>query len=80
MKSPINKLIYILFLLLGLYQCFISKDYLQAAASLGIGLAFDPFDIEQKWNNRPAWQKIVLFIHLGLVAVMFGLGIGLTNK
>lgn len=80
MKPPFNKFIYIAFLLLGLYQCLISKDYLQAAASLGIGLAFDPFDVEQKWNDRPTWQKIVLFIHLGFVAAMFGLGISLNSK
>jgi len=31
---------------------------MQAASSLGIGIAFDPFDIEQKWNDRPTWQKV----------------------
>jgi hypothetical protein len=46
----------------------------------GIGLAFDPFDQEQKWNDRPTWQKAVLIIHLGLVAAMFGFGIGLNDK
>jgi hypothetical protein len=53
---------------------------MQATASLGIGLAFDPFDQEQKWNDRPTWQKAVLIIHLALVAAMFGLGIGLNDK
>jgi hypothetical protein len=53
---------------------------MQAAASFGIGLAFDPFDIEQKWNERPTWQKAVLIINLALVAAMFGLGIGLNDK
>mgnify|MGYP006893314566 FL=1 len=53
---------------------------MQATASLGIGLAFDPFDQEQKWNDRPTWQKAVLIIHLGLVAAMFGFGIGLNDK
>ena len=80
MKSSINKFLYIGFLLLGLYQAFFSKDYIQAAASFGIGLAFDPFDIEQKWNERPTWQKAVLIINLALVAAMFGLGIGLNDK
>ena len=63
-----------------MYQAIISKDYIQAAGSMGIGLAFDPFDIEQKWNDRPTWQKVVLFIHLALVAAMFGFGIGLNDK
>jgi hypothetical protein len=51
MKTPFNKFLYIGFLLLGLFQAFFSKDYMQAAASLGIGMAFDPFDPEQKWNE-----------------------------
>ena len=80
MNSPFNKFLYIGFLLLGLYQATISKDYIQAAASMGIGLAFDPFNLEQKWNDRPTWQKAILIIHLGLVAAMFGFGIGLNDK
>ncbi|WP_396209979.1 hypothetical protein [Flavobacterium sp.] len=80
MNKSFNKLLYIGFLLLGLFQAFFSKDYMQAAASLGIGMAFDPFDPEQKWNDRPNWQKAVLIIHLGLVAAMFGFGIGLNDK
>ena len=80
MKTSFNKFLYIGFLLLGLFQAFFSKDYMQAASSLGIGLAFDPFNLEQKWNDRPIWQKTVLIIHLALVAAMFGLGIGLNDK
>jgi hypothetical protein len=80
MNAPFNKFLYIGFLLLGLYQAAISKDYMQSAASMGIGLAFDPFNLEQKWNDRPIWQKTVLIIHLALVAAMFGFGIGLNDK
>ena len=80
MKTSLNKFLYIGFLLLGLFQAFFSKDYMQAASSLGIGLAFDPFNLEQKWNDRPIWQKTVLIIHLALVAAMFGFGIGLNDK
>jgi hypothetical protein len=80
MKTPFNKVLYIGFLLLGFFQALHSKDYMQAASSFGIGLAFDPFDPEQKWNERPMWQKVVLFIHLGLVAAMFGFGVGLNDK
>jgi len=53
---------------------------MEAAASLGIALAFDPFDQDQKWNDRPTWQKAVLIIHLGLVAAMFGFGMGIGDK
>ena len=80
MKTPFNKFLYIGFLILGLFQAIFSKDYIQAASSLGIGLAFDPFDTEQKWNDRPTWQKTGLIIHLALVAAMFGFGIGLNEK
>ena len=80
MKTSFNKFIYIGFLLLGLYQALFSKDYMQSASSLGIALAFDPFDQEQKWNDRPNWQKAVLIIHLAFVAAMFGFGIGLNDK
>ncbi|MDI1233269.1 MAG: hypothetical protein PSX81_03185 [bacterium] len=80
MKQPFNKFLYIGFLILGAYQALFSKDYMQAAASLGIALAFDPFDQEQAWNLRPIWQKIVLIIHLACVAAMFGFGIGLDSR
>lgn len=80
MKTPVNKFLYVGFLLLGVYQFIFTKDYLQAAASLGIGLAFDPFNQEQKWNDRPIWQKTILIIHLALIAAMFGFGIGLLDK
>lgn len=73
MKTPINKILYIGFLLLGIYQALFTKDYMQAASSLGIGMAFDPFNPEQKWNDRPIWQKTVLFTQLALVAVLFAI-------
>lgn len=80
MKTPFNKFLYIGFLLLGLFQAFFSKDYMQATASLGIALAFDPFNQEEKWKDRPTWQKAVLIIHLALVAALFGFGIGMNDK
>lgn len=80
MNTPFNKYLYVGFLLLGTYQAFFNKDYIQASASFGIGLAFDPFDPSQPWNERPTWQKIVLYVHLAIVAAMFGLGVGLNDK
>jgi hypothetical protein len=65
---------------LGLYQALWHKDYMQAAASMGIGLAFDPFNPDQKWTERPTWQKLVLVLNLVIVAVMFGFGIALNSK
>jgi hypothetical protein len=80
MKTPVNKFIYLGFLVLGIYQAIFTKDYIQATSSLGIGMAFDPFNPEHKWNDRPTWQKAVLIIHLALVAGLFGFGIGLNDK
>lgn len=79
MHTPFNKVLYIGFLLLGIYQALVAKDYMQAAASMGIALAFDPFNPEQKWNDRPLWQKAVLIIHLLLVASVFVSGMWLKN-
>lgn len=80
MKTPINKFLYVGFLVLGIYQMIYKRDYMEAAASLGIALAFDPFNVEQNWNQRPTWQKTLLVAHLALVAAMFGFGIGLNDK
>lgn len=80
MKTPFNKFLYIGFIIIGLYQTIFTKDYMQDAASMGIGLAFDPFDTEQKWNERPTWQKAVLIVHLAAVAALFGYGVGLNDK
>ncbi len=80
MKTPINKIVYLAFLMLGIYQGFVREDYMEAAASMGIGLAFDPFNLNQKWSERPKWQKAVLLINLAFVAAMFGFGIGLNDR
>jgi len=80
MNTSINKIAYILFILLSIYQACFNKDFMQAAASLGIGLVFDPFNQDVKWNDRPYWQRAVLIIHLALVAALVGLGIGLKNR
>jgi hypothetical protein len=80
MKTPFNKFLYLGFIVLGAYQAIFTQDYVQAASSLGIGMAFDPFDQDQKWNDRPTWQKAVLFIHLGIVAALFGFGVGMNDR
>lgn len=80
MKTTFNKYLYIGFVMLGFYQAIANHDFILAASSLGIGLAFDPFNPEQKWNERPIWQKAVLIVHLALVAALLGFGIGLDDK
>ncbi len=80
MKTPFNKFLYLGFLILGFYQILVFGDALTAASSLGIALAFDPFNPDQHWNQRPLWQKLVLIFHLGLVAGLFGYGIGWNDQ
>lgn len=80
MNTKINKLLYIGFVLLGAFQALFSKDYMQAGSSFGIALAFDPFDQEQKWNDRPTSQKAVLVLHLGIAAALLGYEIGWNDK
>ncbi len=74
MNNSINRFLYIGFLILGVFQVFWAKDYLQAATSFGIGLAFDPFDQQTKWTERPLWQKSILIVQLIIVLLLFGLG------
>ena len=76
-SAKFNRLLYLLFILLALYQSLYTKEYIDAASSLAIALIFDPFDQEQAWNDRPNWQKIWVFVHLGLAAALLGFGIAL---
>ena len=69
MKTNLNKFLYTGFLLLGCIY-LLQKDISQTLIFFGIALAFDPFNTEQKWNDRPIWQKMVLITHLSIV---FGL-------
>jgi hypothetical protein len=80
MKTPFNRLIYFGFVLLGIYYTLFQKDYSSAVSTLGIGLAFDPFNPEQPWDKRPMWQKVWLIVHLACVAALFGLMVGLGDK
>lgn len=67
-KSPVATLVllYAGFTLLGVYQ--LAKGNPQdAMSSLGIALAFDPFDPKVTWKQRPIWQKMWLVFHLTLV-------------
>ena len=78
--NQFSKYLYVGFLLLGLYQSIVIKDYVQSGASLGIALAFDPFDQNVTWKEIPVCQKITLIVHLAVCASLIGYGIGLNDK
>ena len=76
MMSKFSKYIYLGFVLVGIFY-LIQKFIGSALIYLGIALAFDPFNPEETWKDRPTWKKFVLVIHL---AIVFGLmGIEMFN-
>ncbi len=76
MKTSFNKYIYIGFILFGIYEMVFRHSPGDAATYMGIALAFDPFDQSQPWKQRPNWQKVVLIIHLAVVAGLLGYMVG----
>ena len=76
MKTSFNKFIYIGFILFGLYELIFRHSPEDAASYLSIALAFDPFDQNQPWKERPSWQKGILIIHLATIFILFGYMIG----
>ena len=76
MKTSFNKFIYIGFMLFGVYELVYRHSPGDAATYMGIALAFDPFDQSQPWKQRANWQKLVLILHLAVVAGLLGYMIG----
>ena len=69
MNTKFNRYIYGVLVVLGVIY-LIEKSTGQALIYLGLALAFDPFNPEQTWTDRPSWQKVTLLIQL---AIVFGL-------
>jgi hypothetical protein len=70
--THVNRILHIGFLLMASLQFFVFWEPSAAIGSLGISLAFDPFDQQVKWSNRPVWQKawlivIVLLTFVGII-------------
>ncbi len=80
MKSnqKIMRFLYIGFISLGIFTA-VRGDYSQAAIYMGIALAFDPFNPDLPWKERPTWQKFVLIANLALCAAFFGFQVGLGD-
>lgn len=79
MKGNVNRWLYAGFVLFGLYLLVFRQAYSEAVIYFGIALAFDPFDPEQTWKERPFWQKAWLIVHLGIVVSLFGYEIGYND-
>jgi hypothetical protein len=80
MDSKFNRFLYVAFVLFSLYYVLVQKNYSDAVMMLGIALAFDPFDAQQTWKERPLWQKVVLIVHLAAVAALFGWQVGFNDR
>lgn len=64
MNTKFNSFIHVAFILYGLSLVFGSKNSDQALIYFGLALAFDPFDVNQPWKERPNWQKSILIAEL----------------
>ena len=73
MYAKFYRFLYGGFVLFGLYYVVFSKNFSDAGMMLGIALAFDPFNQQQPFNERPTWQKVWLIVHLILVFTFFGI-------
>lgn len=64
MNTKFNRYIHLAFVLYGLSIVFTTNQANQAVIYFGLALAFDPFDVNQPWKERPHWQKSILIAEL----------------
>jgi H+/Cl- antiporter ClcA len=69
---PFVRILYGAFVALGVYY-LLRKDISEAMSAFGIGLIFDPFDQNVKGNDRPAYQRVWLIVHLSIVLGLVGI-------
>lgn len=69
-----NRVLYAAFVLFGAYW-LVRGEAGEAFSMIGIALIFDPFDTEQSWHDRPAWQRAWLIGHLVVLTFVGGMAI-----
>ena len=69
--SPLNKLAYGAFTLLGIFLYIYNGSVSDGLMYMALALVFDPFDQSVRWNNRPFYQKAWLIAHLVIILAMF---------
>lgn len=79
MEKSYNKWLYGAFVAFSVYYA-IRGDWSSTSINLGIALIFDPFNQQQKWGERPLWQRAWLIIHLAILAGVFGFMVGFGEK
>jgi hypothetical protein len=58
------------FVTIAIIYWIVGKEYTDVAMNFGISLAFDPFNQQQKFQDRPKWQ-IVYLISLLIASFTF---------
>ncbi|WP_373520965.1 hypothetical protein [Aquiflexum sp.] len=74
-SKSFSRLIYVVMILIAVFNLTYLKDLSNATITFALALAFDPFDQSQTWNKRPLWQRIWLGVHLFIAACMLGMQI-----
>jgi len=77
--KPLSRYLYAGFVLLALYYLIILRDFSNVGNSLGIALAFDPFNPDQPWKERPLWQRVWLIIHLMCIVLAYAMSFGFVE-
>ena len=65
-----NKWTYITFILISIVFICI-KDFSNAFIFGGLALAFDPFDQNRKFQDRPKYQQFTLYVHTLVLVLAF---------
>lgn len=74
-----NRIAYVLLICLSVFFFFFTDDFMTGVSNLGLALAFDPFNQQTTWKERPIYQKVWLLIHVSLVLVLFCRGFFLPD-
>lgn len=64
-----NKPAYYFSLVAGIYF-LVTRDISQASIFWGLGLIFDPFNIETPFDKRPFYQQAWLIVHLAITLAL----------
>ncbi len=74
MEKGFIRFLYVGFVVLGIGRLVFQGPAVlsDAMASLGIALAFDPFNASVSWSERPLYQRVWLLVHVSVVLIMLG--------
>jgi hypothetical protein len=67
LTAPFNRWAYAAFVLLAFYFVIFNHSLSDFVIQFGIALVFDPFNQNQKWNERPLWQRAWMIVHLAIL-------------